>query len=590
MIEKMPFRPLTILCTLLPLCGAPAAMAQATYPTFGQVDYYFTQNPQLFQNLWQAAATQTVRIAILGDSQETNPGGRGLDYIPRLNYQMWQVFGNVPETPLEGCSFYGSGAPYADWLLSGSCAAPGPSATRLAANQILPGMQPYAFSTLNGTVNVNGEDFGQLTLLQQDASGVDPAAAIPTNVSYFNTSGVVKAKIFAATNPSSGEVAYWAEPLNAQLPSYYAPVTTSGTLSLGLQSSTFAVTSGSTAALNYAGNKYMALQVAGTDDNLLTDIIGLRFFNETHPQGVVFDTFSAGGYQAANFLASSSNAGAVFAALNFQAVVLHYGANDSGDGISAQQFQTNIEAVMALVRSWVGDPNFPIILIADVYRTGLTAAQQAQFDMYVGAQLAIAQSDSNVLVINSRRLMDDLGWNAASGNSGTFLVDGIHYTPYGAAVLAAAEAAAMMGQVLVAGCAADANSVTLQSGETLLVDLGGTSPCSTYGQLSVAGSLTLLQPTLTINLTNGFTPALGQTFQILSAGSISGTFGTLSLPTLPAGLAWSTTLLYSSGIISVVSAAAAAPAATDGPLPGWALGLLAVLLWWIASQRMKSAS
>jgi hypothetical protein len=402
--------------------ASPAAIAQTSFPTFGQVDYYWTQNPQLFRNLWQAAHKQTVRIAILGDSQETNPGGRGLDYIPRLNYEMWKRFGNVPETPIEGCSFYGAGAPFADWMASGSCASPGPSVTRLAANQILPGMQPRAFSTLNGATNTNGEYFGQLTLLQQDASGVDPAAGISTNIGYFNTSGVVKAQIFAATNRSSGEIAYWAQPTDSQLPSYYSPTTTAGTVTLGLQSGIFAVKSGQTTSLQYNASRYMALQVAGTNDNTFTDIIGLRFFNETHPQGVVFDTFSAGGYQAANFLSNHGNAGGIFGALNFQAAILHYGANDGGTGVSAQQFEANLKAVMDLVRRWTGNPGFPIILISDVYRTGLTVAQEAQFDMYVGAQLAIAQADSNVLVINSRRLMDDLGWNANSGHSPSTLV------------------------------------------------------------------------------------------------------------------------------------------------------------------------
>ncbi len=532
------------------LC-VPAFAQQSSFPTFGHVDYVWTQNPQLFTNLWQSAQTQTVRIAILGDSQETNPGGAGVDYIPRLNYEMWTRFGNVPETPIEGCSFYGGGAPYADWLLRGACAAPGPSPTRLAANQILPNVQPQAYSTLNGASNINGEYYGQLTLLEQNAIDIDPAAAIPSTVNYFNTAGVVKAEIFAATNPSSGEIAYWAQPLDSNVPDYYAPISTSGTLTLGLQSPNFAVLSGTTAALSYGGNTYLALQVAGTDDTALTDIIGLRFFNETYPQGVVFDTFSHGGYQATSFLNAAGNAGAMFQAMNFQAVILHYGANDSGNNVSAQDFQTNIESVMALVRSWVGDPNFPVILIADVYRTGLTATEQTQFDQYVGAQLAIAQSDSNVMVINSRRLMENLGWNGGSGQSSTFLIDGVHYTPYGAKMLAAAEAAAMMGDILVAGCSMDPNSVALQSILTLTVDLGGATPCAGYGQYNVAQSLALNQSTLDVVLTNGFAPALGQTFKILSWGALTGTFGTLNLPSLSAGLAWDTTALYTTGSIAV---------------------------------------
>lgn len=423
------------------------ANASPNLLNYNQVDYYWAQNPQRFQNLWQVAHTQTVRIAMLGDSQETSPGGQGSVYVPRLNYEMWRRFGNVPETPLVGCSPYGSGSPYADWLLRGASTSPGPSATRLASNQILPNMTPTAHSTLNGASNISGESYGQLTLLEQDAIDVDPGAAIPSTTSYFNTSGVVKARIFAATGASSGEIAYWARPSDSNVPSYYNPVTTTGTLTLGLESSGFGVLSGDTAALDYGGKHYLAIEVAGTDDTKLTDILGLRFFNETHPEGVIVNSFSAGGYQAASFLTNHGSAGDIFRALDFQAVILHYGANDSAAGLSAQDFETQIESVIALVRSWVGDPGLPVILIADVYRDGLTAAQASEYDQYVGAELAIAQADSNVMVINARRLMDNIGWNGSSGQISSFLVDCCHYTPYGAQLLAAAETSALMGEI-----------------------------------------------------------------------------------------------------------------------------------------------
>jgi hypothetical protein len=54
--------------TALLLLSPLAIVAQVSYPTFGQVDYFWTQNPQLFQSLWKAAQTQTVRIAVLGDT------------------------------------------------------------------------------------------------------------------------------------------------------------------------------------------------------------------------------------------------------------------------------------------------------------------------------------------------------------------------------------------------------------------------------------------------------------------------------------------------------------------------------------------
>jgi hypothetical protein len=180
---------------------------------------------------------------------------------------------------MEGCNNYGAGTPPADWLVRGVCSTPGPVATRRSASQILPNAFPAAFSTLNSQSNVTQGSHGQLTLLEQDAMNVDPSAAIPTSIEYFDTTGTVRARVFAATNTSSGEVGYRALPTGSPLPSYSTAATTTGTLTLGLQSSTFALKSGDTAPLDFNGNRYMALEVSGSDDSKLTDIIGLRFFS-----------------------------------------------------------------------------------------------------------------------------------------------------------------------------------------------------------------------------------------------------------------------------------------------------------------------
>jgi hypothetical protein len=391
-------------------------------------------------------------------------------------------------------------------------------------------------------------------MLQQDAIDVDPGAGIPTDRSYFNTSGVVKARIFAATNPSSGEVAYQARPNATHTPSYSVPVTTTGTLNLGLESTTFTVKSGETSALDFGGKRYLALELFGTSDSQLTDIVGLRFFNETHPQGVVIDTFSLGGYSASWFLRDQTDAGAMFRALGFHAAVIHYGANTNGPS-GPEQFKADIAQLISRVRAWAGDPEFPVILIADVYQSRLTPEQLVDNDQYVGAQVAIAQLDSNVLVINARRLTADLGWNPTSGQADQFLEDGVHYTPLGAKVLASAVVAAMMGEIHVSGCPSDPGKVTLQSSMTLVVDLGGTSACTNYGQLRVAQSLNLNQPALKLALTNGFIPAVGDNFKILSFASASGSFGSVTLPTLAQGLSWNTSALYTEGTISVEGAA-----------------------------------
>jgi streptogramin lyase len=94
----------------------------------------------------------------------------------------------------------------------------------------------------------------------------------------------------------------------------------------------------------------------------------------------------------------------------------------------------------------------------------------------------------------------------------------------------------------------DANSFS-QGG--LAVQLDGDTPGS-YSKLDVDGTLHLAGR-LTVSLADGFAPALGDKFDLLDWGALSGHFRSLSLPTLAAGLAWSSTQLYTSGALAVVS-------------------------------------
>jgi T5SS/PEP-CTERM-associated repeat protein len=70
---------------------------------------------------------------------------------------------------------------------------------------------------------------------------------------------------------------------------------------------------------------------------------------------------------------------------------------------------------------------------------------------------------------------------------------------------------------------------TQEAGSTFYAELGGSDPGTSYDQVQVSGQATLAG-NLQVRLTNGFTPAVGQTFRILSAGSISGVFTSILEP------------------------------------------------------------
>ncbi len=90
--------------------------------------------------------------------------------------------------------------------------------------------------------------------------------------------------------------------------------------------------------------------------------------------------------------------------------------------------------------------------------------------------------------------------------------------------------------------------LTLATGSVEL-ELGGTAAgqfdrVAVTGALNAGGSLTLL-------LVNGFSPAAGQSFDVLDFTSSTGVFTALNLPTLTSGLSWNTSQLLSTGVLSV---------------------------------------
>jgi hypothetical protein len=76
---------------------------------------------------------------------------------------------------------------------------------------------------------------------------------------------------------------------------------------------------------------------------------------------------------------------------------------------------------------------------------------------------------------------------------------------------------------------------TQNSNGALQIELAGNSPGTGYDQLIVSNTATI-SGALNVTLTNGFHPALANTFTVLSAGSLSGRFGSFVYDTNAFGL------------------------------------------------------
>ena len=103
------------------------------------------------------------------------------------------------------------------------------------------------------------------------------------------------------------------------------------------------------------------------------------------------------------------------------------------------------------------------------------------------------------------------------------------------------------------GCITMGGNATFSITATMVMEIGGQTPCSEHDQMDVANILTVNGATLQLVLINGFQPLPGQRFDLLEWGAFAGGFGNIDTgaATLPAHLAWDVSQLEVSGEVVV---------------------------------------
>ena len=140
-----------------------------------------------------------------------------------------------------------------------------------------------------------------------------------------------------------------------------------------------------------------------------------------------------------------------------------------------------------------------------------------------------------------------VGSGGANSVSGTLTINSNGTLKLNGGTLSAADIT-NSGKFTINSGSLTTGDVTFGSMSTLQIGLAGNS-LGQYGDLTVSGRLAL-DGSLVVSL-NGFSPSSGQSFHILDWGSLVGAFSSLQLPTLAGGLAWNTSQLYTTGLLSV---------------------------------------
>lgn len=122
-------------------------------------------------------------------------------------------------------------------------------------------------------------------------------------------------------------------------------------------------------------------------------------------------------------------------------------------------------------------------------------------------------------------------------------------------------------------------NLTLTPTATLEIEIAGTQPGSEFDAVGVE-NLAMLAGTLRVLLLDGFVPGVAQSFEFLTAGTVTGGFDALELPSLPQGRAFELSQTATSLTLSV------APVSIPALQPLGSLGLALLL----AGSRARSAA
>jgi lysophospholipase L1-like esterase len=409
----------------------------------------YTQTPCLWTGLFAQARTGIVHLGMFGDSQETCPTGRGDVYVPALSARLAAEFGTA-ETPWYLAGFpFGGGGPWGSFLGRSGAAAPGCTlSSRVTHDTVPPGTQLAQTSAVTGENANFDQRYGWLLMLDHDATYVNPGAQIG-GVTYFDRSNGVYIDVWGRSFPGSSELTLKVTTTTGPL-TYYGAYVGTYTTSMGLDDANETLKHQAFGPF-YPGSARLQVEVYGNDESRVADLATVRFI-AAGGHGITLSTFSDGGYRADTLYTWHANSGPYLGAIGLDAAVLTYGANDGGQGFSAQVFKDRLRTDISWLRAAVGRPDFPVIIVTDAYRRMDNPAYYAEYDLYPQVSYEIACEDAYVLFVNSRKLTDAIGWDA-SGYA-AFLADSVHYTDFGAREKARVESEAI---IRAFGCVADFN-------------------------------------------------------------------------------------------------------------------------------------
>lgn len=406
------------------LCGAAVVTAAASADlTYTDVPRVTVQDPAVFRTVLEDARTGVVRIAVFGDSQETAPWGWGEHYLAHLNARFAQVYGPAGESQL----FTNHTAIARPMWLATMQESTNTAPTRVIPAALLPGVT--AQSLLYG-----GKTWGSAAsfVFLHDASFCsDPSLA---GGAWFDPAGPYRAEILTVTHENGPGIRWRNAPTNGDVPNAAARGVQAGILAANTTAPAGTFAWVTTPTLSRGTKAHLQLMLQGDSAKVGSDVIGVRFASTAARRGVVMQSFARGGMKLSDLVAEHGESGAMLRAIDPSVVVLHYGANDSGNLLNLEQWRAQLVGTIDWLRTELENPALRVIIASDL-RHGSGGNPQWFIERMPVIAHEVALADPYVLALNVPRIvLDEYGW----GGSMRYMADTAHYRPYAQRKLAEA--------------------------------------------------------------------------------------------------------------------------------------------------------
>jgi len=410
---------------------------RANATDFRDVPRVTAQSPERFRAVFESARQGVVRVAVFGDSQETAPNGWGGHYIAHLCAEFAELYGPATESVFIGNSTHASTPQWLTTVRESSAI----SASVLPPSSWLPSTNPVSLRQTGSSWSEAWSSAWRSVFLHDASLTIDPDLA---SGPWFDQTGPYRAEVLLAARKGAGALAWANAPTDASIYDNAASIVATGVFPPIRKGAEGSLAWMSTPPLEFAGKRHLQLLLRGADPKSGAEFVGMRWKSDAPPRGVVVQGFSKGGMRLAELVASHGDAGALLKAIAPNVAVLHFGANDAGNGITPTAWRAQLEAAIEWIRTSMGDPNFPVIIAAEL-RVGFSPTPWLVFDWMPVIAHEIALRDANVLALNMHRATHEeylWGPNSSDLSDPTswmpYLFDSAHLRPYAQKLLAQA--------------------------------------------------------------------------------------------------------------------------------------------------------